>query len=175
MTLLREPGITPYTFEVDPKLDITFYEQIEGGYVVATQPPTGLNQVIFEVYKQMNYIVDIGFGLRWTTPGVGVKGIQVVFPIHDEIPVPNIKLPTGDIVPVTKLPNTYDTIVSPAKTASIFVDGVRTRPKEARCWLLYESGVFKIHLESNDNLAYNMSGASSEIRYQQTILPIYIV
>lgn len=169
------PSITPYTFEADPGLVITFYEQIESGYVVATQPPTGLNQVIFEVYKQMNYIVDIGFSLRWTTPGTGIKGIQVEFPVYDEIPIPSIKLANGVIIPVTMLPNTYDTIVSPVKTASIFADGIRTRPKEARCWLLYESGVLKIHLESNNDLAYNMSGVSSEIRYQQTILPIYIV
>jgi hypothetical protein len=160
--------------------NLKFYTSVEP-YVEAVTPPTELNQFIFEVYKQSTFIVDIGFSLRWTNPGVGIMCVQFDFPLNLEANganlVPNIKVPVGDgnyaIIPVTSLPSNYDTIVSPVKTASIFENGIRTRPKSARSWLLYEGGILKIHLEADHGLSYAMTGCSSECRYQQNILPVY--
>jgi len=176
------PDGTSFTAITADITNLKFYTAVEPAYIEALTPPTGLNQFIFELYKQSTFIVDIGFSLRWANPGVDIKAVQFDFPTNIEANgvnvIPNIRIPVGGgnyaIVPVTSLPSNYDTIISPIKTASIFENGIRTRPKSARSWLLYEGGVLKIHLEADHDLNYAMTGCSSECRYQQNILPVYL-
>lgn len=147
-------------------------------YEKANNPPTNLEQVIFEVYKQSNFIVDIGISLRWANAGSNITAVSFDFPliVSNVNMTPNIRVFTNNqfvVIPVTSLPNNYDTIVSPIKKAAMFENNNRVRPKDGKSYLYWQSGVLKIFIEADHNESYSLSGLSTELRYQTNILPFY--
>lgn len=160
--------------------NLKFYSQVEGGYVETETPPTGLEFLIFEVYQIGDFITDLGVSLRWSLAGANITALEFDFPLGagDVSFVPNILVPMegeeGLIsIPVTSLPNTYDTIISPVRMGAFYDNGIKTRPKDAKGWLLYEGGVLKIRMEAHAGELHELTGCSLELRYQQTISPVY--